>query len=286
MYVLGEPCREHSPLVAHSYVYRCFEKLLTSCLNGSFLECSPLTAEAWVWFPAWTCQSWDLWFKMKMTFVKSLQAQFFQEQKDRRMEEYHCCITVGNVPTHPKKTGRWNCLLCWHCCYNDIVIVEFTSPLLKAPSKHNSCTGWLYPETEIYLSPHHHRFSRSCYLSLKPLINPLPKQQISIHCKKAHQIGCSKCKAIWLFGETRTKLAIPFITSDPLTFSRPNPTAEIQWLSLSPVLSHPLHLNKPGQTKQHTFSGCVFPHSSHTRWFSAGQTQPQLLAAFIFLAIP
>ncbi len=39
---------EHSPLVARSYA--CSELLLTSCSNGSFLECSPPTVEAQVFF--------------------------------------------------------------------------------------------------------------------------------------------------------------------------------------------------------------------------------------------
>jgi hypothetical protein len=39
--------------------------LLTSCSNAYFLE-------ARVQFSAGTCQSWDLWFRMKMTWVKSL----------------------------------------------------------------------------------------------------------------------------------------------------------------------------------------------------------------------
>jgi hypothetical protein len=43
-----------------------------SCSNGSFLEYSPPTEDAQVRFQAWTCQSWDLYFRMKMTFVKSL----------------------------------------------------------------------------------------------------------------------------------------------------------------------------------------------------------------------
>ncbi len=49
-------CREHSPLVAAL----CFELLFISCSKGFFLECSPRTAEARVWFSAGTCQSWDL----------------------------------------------------------------------------------------------------------------------------------------------------------------------------------------------------------------------------------
>ncbi len=50
----------------------CSEQLLKSCSNGSFLECSPPTAEAQVRFSAGTCQSWDLQLWIEMTVVKSL----------------------------------------------------------------------------------------------------------------------------------------------------------------------------------------------------------------------
>ncbi len=50
--------REHSPLVARSYV---------DVPIRSFLVCLPLTVEAQVRFPTGTCQSWDLHFRMEMT---------------------------------------------------------------------------------------------------------------------------------------------------------------------------------------------------------------------------
>jgi hypothetical protein len=48
--------------------------LLIRCSNSSLLECSPPKAR--VRFPAETCQSPDLKFRMKMTLVKSLSKGF------------------------------------------------------------------------------------------------------------------------------------------------------------------------------------------------------------------
>ncbi len=45
---------------------------IAKLFNGSFLECSPPTAETQLGFPAETCQSRDLQFRMEMTLVKSL----------------------------------------------------------------------------------------------------------------------------------------------------------------------------------------------------------------------
>ncbi len=74
-----------------SLICRCSEQLLTSCSNGSFLKCSPSTAEVWVRFPAGTCQSQDLYFRMKMTLVKSLQ----YKEKKKIFLSNHPQITVA-----------------------------------------------------------------------------------------------------------------------------------------------------------------------------------------------
>ncbi len=81
------PSAAHVCLYNHRYwgkcprlICRCFEQLLTSCLNGSILfECLTSTVKARVRFPAGTCQSQDL----EMTLVKSLHAT--NNQRERKM---------------------------------------------------------------------------------------------------------------------------------------------------------------------------------------------------------
>ncbi len=76
----GEPCHW---LI---YIYntcRCPEQLLISCSNGSFLECSPPTAEARVRFLARTCQFRDIQFRTEMTLVNFLHNIFTQSLSHR-----------------------------------------------------------------------------------------------------------------------------------------------------------------------------------------------------------
>jgi hypothetical protein len=50
-------------------------QIMGSSQRGALLECLPPTVEAWVRFPARTSQSWDLYIRMEITFVKSLHYQ-------------------------------------------------------------------------------------------------------------------------------------------------------------------------------------------------------------------
>ncbi len=64
MYVHVYPC---NTCTGGSHVAGSYVDVLNSYPSSSLLECSTPTVEAQVWFPAETCQSRDLWFRMKMT---------------------------------------------------------------------------------------------------------------------------------------------------------------------------------------------------------------------------
>ncbi len=65
-------------------ISRCSEFLLSSCSNGSILECSPLTVEARVRFPAGTCQYWDLWFRMVKSLLYKSSPEIIQRRPESR----------------------------------------------------------------------------------------------------------------------------------------------------------------------------------------------------------
>ncbi len=86
------------------------EQILTSCSNGSFLECLPPRVR----FPAGTCQSWDLQFRMEMTLVKSLHSGDHNVIRNKRT----CKVSASIKPSalhvlfnlHPSAVHLCSCM--------------------------------------------------------------------------------------------------------------------------------------------------------------------------------